>query len=542
MTDYTQQITNLYEAVEFRAPPAPDLQTYNAELSSGLITLSQLPGVIEQDPFTTNVVDAVIREYQAAFGRVPDQGGLAYWVGVVATNPFALSNLNTIFANSAEFDARYGANASTPATATLVTALYENVLGRAPDDGGLAYWASSGLTAAQLLQAFAQSQEFISDAQPAIIAYENLEAAGAPPTTGSLLSLAPAPGGTDTLTVGAAGITVDESTLTTFSTFDFVSSAGVMPNVVVLNNTSTAHLGDLSGSALGALTITNAAGQSTLNYGLSGGASDLGVILNGPITAINLTSNGAAANTFGGGPGISGAANAITVTITGDAALTLGHFAANSAGEIINAGSFSGSLAYTTSGYGDVVNGGSGGGFYILSTPNQVGGDYKGDFINLSTTHAEAQIIINAGANGASILSDFNAQGFQTVANFIAGQDVYMATATSSHPAAMFYNDGTGSANVVNSSTLTIAAENAFADGLAAGHLTQAQHEVVQFQWQGSTYLYIEQDAMWMSGIMQGMPVGTNGVMYMPGGPMADVIVKEVGTVGAHTVHDFLLS
>ena len=111
MTDYTQQITNLYEAVEFRAPPAPDLQTYNAELSSGLITLSQLQGVIEQDAFTTNVVDAVIREYQAAFGRVPDQGGLAYWVGVVAASPFALSNLNTIFANSAEFDARYGANA-----------------------------------------------------------------------------------------------------------------------------------------------------------------------------------------------------------------------------------------------------------------------------------------------------------------------------------------------------------------------------------------------------------------------------------------------
>jgi len=196
-TDFTTQITGYYQAIQYRTPPAAELATYNAALQSGTLTTAQVISGIENSSYTVNFVNTVIREYQAAFGRVPDQAGVTYWVGVVSANPSALANLNTIFASSAEFTARYGATATTTSNPALVTALYTNVLGRAPDAAGLAYWSSQNLTAAQLLQSFAQSPEFITNTASFVTAYQNAEAAGTAPTTGSLFSVT---GGTTPVT------------------------------------------------------------------------------------------------------------------------------------------------------------------------------------------------------------------------------------------------------------------------------------------------------------------------------------------------------
>ena len=211
MTDYTSQINQIYQAIQFQNGSASEVAQYNAGLISGALTLAQVTGYIEQESYTLNVVDPVIREYQAAFGRVPDQAGLKYWVGVVGANPSALSTLAVNFANSAEFNTRYAANATTPASVALVAELYANVLGRQPDAAGLAYWSNSGLDAAQLLYSFSISSEFIADTAPAITVYQNGEAAVPPsiPTTGSLLDLIPASPQTITLTTG-----VDTPTLT----------------------------------------------------------------------------------------------------------------------------------------------------------------------------------------------------------------------------------------------------------------------------------------------------------------------------------------
>ena len=203
MTDYTSVINALYKAIQFRPAPAADVATYNAALNSG-VTVTAVTNLIELDPYTIDYVNPVIREYQAAFGRVPDQAGLGYWVGQVASSPNALAELSVIFANSAEFNSRYGASATSLASVALVGLLYENVLGRPPDAAGLAYWSSQNLDAAQLLQAFAQSAEFITDTAAAITIFENGEAAVTPtnPTTGSLLDLIPASGQIIALTTG----------------------------------------------------------------------------------------------------------------------------------------------------------------------------------------------------------------------------------------------------------------------------------------------------------------------------------------------------
>ena len=120
--------------------------------------------------------------------------------------------MSIAFANSPQFAATFsGANATTPANTALVTAMYQNVLGRAPDAPGLAFWLSSGLNAAQLLQAFTQSAEDINLLAPHIIAFQNLEASGdpalvpVPPT--SLLNVSPAPE-TFTLTTGVDHVVI----------------------------------------------------------------------------------------------------------------------------------------------------------------------------------------------------------------------------------------------------------------------------------------------------------------------------------------------
>jgi hypothetical protein len=98
------------------------------------------------------------RLYQAAFDRVPDQGGLGYWITEMDSG-MGLSQVATGFINSAEFKTLYGNN---PSNAEFVTLLYDNVLHRAPDSGGYSYWMeqlSSGMTRENVLIGFSESTE-----------------------------------------------------------------------------------------------------------------------------------------------------------------------------------------------------------------------------------------------------------------------------------------------------------------------------------------------------------------------------------------------
>ena len=106
----------------------------------------------------------VLRLYQAALGRAPDQAGLHGWIGALEQGA-PLSGLAASFLGSAEFAARYGTGLGTAglSPAAFVTALYQNALGRAPDAAGLAGWVgeiSSGqVTQAQALVGFSESAE-----------------------------------------------------------------------------------------------------------------------------------------------------------------------------------------------------------------------------------------------------------------------------------------------------------------------------------------------------------------------------------------------
>jgi hypothetical protein len=127
------------------------------------------------------------RLYQAAFARVPDEAGLlvqaklgldpmvAAQVAAGRDNTKAFSiftcteaqyfadvQLAQNFLGSTEFLAKYGAN---PTNDAFVTLLYQNVLGRSPDAGGLAAQVgalNAGTSRATLLANFAESNENVA--------------------------------------------------------------------------------------------------------------------------------------------------------------------------------------------------------------------------------------------------------------------------------------------------------------------------------------------------------------------------------------------
>ena len=96
--------------------------------------------------------------------RDPDAGGFGHWTGELADGAAYLDAVNG-FINSPEFLATYGATSN----AEFVTLLYQNVLDREPDDGGLAHWTgqldSAAMTRAEVVRGFAQSTEFIAASQ-----------------------------------------------------------------------------------------------------------------------------------------------------------------------------------------------------------------------------------------------------------------------------------------------------------------------------------------------------------------------------------------
>nr|WP_229499640.1 DUF4214 domain-containing protein [Pseudoduganella ginsengisoli] len=98
------------------------------------------------------------RMYQAAFNRRPDSEGLGYWIGQLDKG-MPLNDVARGFVASAEFKKLYG---DAPSDDAFVTALYSNVLHRAPDADGFHYWQDvlhHGLPREEVLVSFGESVE-----------------------------------------------------------------------------------------------------------------------------------------------------------------------------------------------------------------------------------------------------------------------------------------------------------------------------------------------------------------------------------------------
>jgi len=97
-----------------------------------LAALMTVPQIAEAD------LRNIIELYVAYFDRAPDAAGLYFWAGAFADG-LSLDGMSQEFSGQAETLAVYPAGTS---AADFATAVYDNVLGRAPDLDGFNFWVN----------------------------------------------------------------------------------------------------------------------------------------------------------------------------------------------------------------------------------------------------------------------------------------------------------------------------------------------------------------------------------------------------------------
>ena len=110
------------------------------------------------------------RMYDSAFGRAPDSSGQNYWTTALQKG-LSVADMASAFAASPEFVATYGRAQSIK---QFVEQLYQNVLDREGEAGGVAYWTNALNTntasRGQVLAGFSESTEHVLKLAPAVSA------------------------------------------------------------------------------------------------------------------------------------------------------------------------------------------------------------------------------------------------------------------------------------------------------------------------------------------------------------------------------------
>lgn len=121
------------------------------------------------DPLFDPLSGQVFRLYQATLDRAPDMGGLMGWTAALAAGTQSLTQVAGGFTNSREFQNAYG----TTGNIGFVSLLYQNVLGRAADDAGLAFWVgqlgSGARSRSEVVLGFSESREFVQNTSVAAL-------------------------------------------------------------------------------------------------------------------------------------------------------------------------------------------------------------------------------------------------------------------------------------------------------------------------------------------------------------------------------------
>ena len=107
-----------------------------------------------------NNVAPVVRLYFAYFNRLPDTGGLTYWINSYTSGSHSLNQISDSFAGSSEFSSTYGSLDN----AGFVNLIYTNLFNRSPDQGGYDYWLgqldSSAITRGAAMVGYSESDEY----------------------------------------------------------------------------------------------------------------------------------------------------------------------------------------------------------------------------------------------------------------------------------------------------------------------------------------------------------------------------------------------
>ncbi len=102
----------------------------------------------------------VARLYLAFFGDLPDEKGMAHWSAELINGGRNLESVAQALAQSEQFRQRYGRLSNRQ----FVELVYDNVLERPPDSGGLQHWLNvlnGGGTRGTVIASFSESSEFV---------------------------------------------------------------------------------------------------------------------------------------------------------------------------------------------------------------------------------------------------------------------------------------------------------------------------------------------------------------------------------------------
>lgn len=139
-----------------RAPTTSELSLHRARLEDGTSAATIVVELLRSDAFGGDY-GPIIRLYLAYFLRLPDRGGLDYYVRLYREGT-SLQAISSGFAGSSEFKSRYGSLSNRE----FVRLVYRNVLGREADANGLAYWEGQlrrGVTRGSVMVGFSESAE-----------------------------------------------------------------------------------------------------------------------------------------------------------------------------------------------------------------------------------------------------------------------------------------------------------------------------------------------------------------------------------------------
>lgn len=165
-------------------PPTPAQQsTWLAQLDGGTALPGDLVAALRTGADATGNVDPVVRLYSAYLTRIPDAGGLNFWLGRRRSG-WTLAEISSSFASSSEFQRRYGSLTNRQ----FVEQIYLNVLGRPGDPGGISFWTRQldrrPNSRGQVMLNFSESDEYVrkqADNVDAAVVYIHL--LGRAPTT-----------------------------------------------------------------------------------------------------------------------------------------------------------------------------------------------------------------------------------------------------------------------------------------------------------------------------------------------------------------------
>ncbi len=164
-------------------PEGAVLADYDPETAGRFVELGQIFAqgsslAFDASATTTSYTDDVYRLYQTVLGREADLGGLINWVGQV-NGGTSKEDVADGLLTSTEFSTAFGTLDNTQ----FVTQLYSNAFDRIPDAGELAYWVdqldAATATRRQVALGIADSDEAITATQTALYAFTSANAAKA---------------------------------------------------------------------------------------------------------------------------------------------------------------------------------------------------------------------------------------------------------------------------------------------------------------------------------------------------------------------------